>query len=131
MKEEDARHLAAVIIFDHGQSTYPIIVSSYMMTNRARAPRAATRAGSRRWGDEEKRLASRLLRATEMDPTVAGGIDYRRVSDTGYLRDIHKQHEFFLRHALKNFYQNIRRAAREFSADQALQGKRRLRESFY
>jgi hypothetical protein len=101
------------------------------MVNRARAPRAAgTRAGARRWGDEEKRLASRLLRATELDPTTDGGIDFRRVHDTAYLRDIQLKHEYFSRHPAKNYYQNIRRAAREFSSDQAIQGKRRLRESF-
>jgi hypothetical protein len=98
--------------------------------NRARAPRAGTRAGSLHWGNEEKRLAARLLRATELDPTTIGGLDHRRMDDMPYLRDVHKQHEFFCRHPCKNFYQNIRRAAREFTANLAAKGKCRLRESF-
>jgi hypothetical protein len=60
----------------------------------------------------------------------AGAMRRSRIDETPYLRDVHKQHEFFSRHPHKNFYQNIRRDCRDFTADLAEKGKRRLRESF-
>jgi hypothetical protein len=86
------------------------------------------RAGALRWGDEERRLLSRLLDLFSRDPDDVEAFDPTRATDVAYLRAHHERHQFFNRHPAKNFYQNARRASREWLSNQAAEGTRR-RES--
>lgn len=90
--------------------------------------RTGRRAGALRWGEEERRLLSRLLDLHTRDPENEEACDPRRSTDVAYLRVHWERHQFFSRHPVKNFYQNVRRACNEWLANEAAEGTRR-RES--
>jgi hypothetical protein len=90
---------------------------------------AGRRAGTLRWGEEERLLLQRLMEMNQREPDNAEAFDPSRAGEVTYLRLHYSRHELFSRHPAKNFYQNARRGAREWLSDRALRGGRR-REFF-
>ena len=74
-------------------------------------------AGALRWGRQE----SNLIRAYLQD----GRIDIKSIHQAAYLREIRQREAIWARHPPRNFYQNVRRAAQAFQANQAQAGARR------
>lgn len=96
------------------------------MAGRTRGENPAPARGVLRWGQEERNLLQRLLRLGDTNPNDPEAADPQRmIAEVGYLQGLHDRHPLFRRHAKRNFYQNARRAAAEYTADRALQGARR------
>jgi hypothetical protein len=85
---------------------------------------AGRRAGTLRWGEEERRLLQRTMELNQREPNNPEAFDPHRAGEVAYLRIHYNRHELFSRHPAKNFYQNARRGAREWLSDQALRGGR-------
>ena len=85
------------------------------------------RSGPLRWSKHERALLNRLITLFDIDPSAQYALDLTRANDSAYLSIHHARWPLFSRHPKKNFYQNVRRAAREKETADGLRGRRRQR----